>query len=93
MINDRSPRHNGLLHETIERAERTPPPGQVAIVLTALAIGLILMGIQLWLLTVALDLYLSGHTGDTWLLAGISGLVFLGGLLMLRLERRRSPRR
>lgn len=92
-MHDRSARNDGLLRETITRAERTPPPGQVAIILTALVIGLILMGIQLWLLTVALDLYLAGQITDSWLLAVISGLVFLGGLLMLRLERRRTPRR
>lgn len=93
MNHDRSASNDGTLHETITRVERTPPAGQAAIELTALVIGLILMGIQLWLLTVALDLYLSGHTTDSWLLAVISGLVFLGGLLMLRVERQHTPRR
>lgn len=93
MINDHSASNDGMLHEAIIRAEHTPPAGQAAIVLTALVIGLLLMGIQLWLLTVALDLYLSGRTTDSWLLAAISGLVFLGGLLMLRLERYHTHRR
>ncbi len=75
--------------QTTAEVERTPPPGQVAVVLAGLAIGILLMGIQLWLLTIALDLYLAGQSTDTLLLAVISGLVFLGGLLILRLLTRR----
>jgi hypothetical protein len=69
---------------------RSPPPGQQAIVMAALMIGLLLMGIQLWLLTVALELYLAGSGRQVWLLALVSGLIFLGGLLMLRLLGRRT---
>lgn len=69
--------------------ERRPPLGQVAIVLLGLAIGILLLGIQLWLLTTALDLYLAGQSTYMWLLALISGLVFLGGLLVLRMLARR----
>lgn len=65
-------------------ANRPPPPGRQALLLAALVIGLLLMGIQLWLLTVALDLYLGGSGDRVWLLAVVSGLVFLGGLLALR---------
>jgi hypothetical protein len=65
--------------------DRRPTPGQQAIVMAALAIGLLLMGIQLWLLTVALELYLAGEGERGWLLALVSGLIFVGGLLMLRL--------
>lgn len=71
--------------ESTADVERTPPPGRVAIVLTGLAIGILLMGIQLWLLTVALDLYLSGGGADILFLTLISGLIFLGGLILLRL--------
>ena len=78
-----------VLSETTSDVERTPPPGQVAVVLTGLAIGILLMGIQLWLLTIALDLYLAGHSSDLWLLVVISGLVFLGGLVVLRILARR----
>jgi Co/Zn/Cd efflux system component len=74
-----------LLSETTSNIERRPPPGQVAVVLTGLALGILLLGIQLWLLTIALDRYLAGQGMDTWLIAVISGLVFLGGLLVLRL--------
>ena len=73
-----------FMSETTADVERRPPPGQVAVVLAGLAIGILLMGIQLWLLTIALDLYLAGHSTDIWLLVIISGLVFLGGLLVLR---------
>lgn len=71
----------------------SPTPGQQAVVLAALFIGLMLLGIQLWLLTVALDLYLAGKAGDMWALPLISGLIFLGGLFSLRmLRRQRNPR-
>jgi hypothetical protein len=69
--------------------DRAPPPGQQAMVLAALSIGLLLLGLQLWLLTVALDLYLAGAGRRVWLLALASGLIFAGGLLVLwRLGRR-----
>lgn len=65
--------------------DRTPPPpGRHAAVLGALGIGLVLLALQLWLLTVALELYLGGKGSDLWVVALISGLIFLGGLLMLR---------
>lgn len=80
MNNDRS-----FISETTGNIERKPSPGQVAVVLTGLAIGILLLGIQLWLLTIALDRFLAGQTTDIALLAVFSGLVFLGGLLVLRL--------
>jgi hypothetical protein len=66
-----------------------PPPGQGPIVLAALLIGILLMGMQLWLLTVALDLYLAGKGREIWQLALVSGVIFLGGLLMTRFLGRR----
>jgi hypothetical protein len=48
-----------------------------------------LLGVQLWLLTVALDLYLGGQGGQVWSLALVSGLIFLGGLAVLWTLRRR----
>ena len=74
-----------LLSETTGDVERKPPLGQVAIVMAGLALGIMLLGIQLWLLTIALDRYLAGHGTDIWVLVIFSGLVFLGGLLVLRL--------
>lgn len=77
------------------RTPREEPvtPGRQAVVLMMLAIGIMLLGIQLWLLTVALDLYLAGEGGTIWLICLISGLIFGGGLLVLRLlERQDWPR-
>jgi len=59
---------------------------------TALALGLVLMAIQLWLLTVALDLLLGGKDGGFLHLAVASGLVFAGGLLVRKVLLRTHPR-
>jgi hypothetical protein len=72
-----------------EHVNQPPPPGQMSLVLAGLAIGLLLLGIQLWLLTIALDLYLAGASARIWQLALVSGVIFVGGLLMLRLLARR----
>ena len=72
---------------------RRPPPGQGVIVGLGLALGVLLMTVQLWLLTLSFDLYLSGQRGETVIAAVISGLVFLGGLAMLRVLDRRPRRR
>jgi len=51
-----------------------------------------LMSVQLWLLTLAFNLYLSGDRRGTLIAAIASGCIFLGGLVML-LVLRRSARR
>jgi hypothetical protein len=61
----------------------TGSPGIGPIILAGLAIGILLMGTQLWMLTVALELYLAGEGGRIWQIAIISGGIFVGGLLML----------
>ena len=66
-----------------------PPPGQAPIIAAGLAIGMLLLGVQLWLLTVALDLYLAGKGSQGWSLALVSGVIFLGGLTVLWALRRR----
>lgn len=86
-------RQHHQLSETTARNEGQPAPGRGAILLAALVIGMLLMGVQLWLLTVALDLYLSGDGSGIWLVALISGLVFLGGLLVIRGLAHRTGRR
>ena len=68
-------------------------PGQAPIVGAALTIGILLLGIQLWILTVALDLFLEGNGGRVWLLAAVSGLIFVGGLWVLWLLRRQRGER
>lgn len=65
-------------------------PGRQALLLGALMIGLIMLSMQLWLLTVALELYLSGEGEGIWGLALVSGIVFGGGLLATWLLSRRS---
>jgi hypothetical protein len=70
--------------------DRPPPPGEMAILLAALSIGILLMGIQLWLLTVALDLYLGGQGPQVWQLALVSGAIFLGGRGILSILHHRS---
>ncbi len=72
------------------------PPAWAGPVLTAALLGgLLLMGLQLWILTVALDLVLGANPGGVPRLAAVSGLVFAGGLLVLRLlgTRSRAARR
>jgi hypothetical protein len=79
---------------TSETEERRAPPGQAVLAMMGLTIGLLLMAIQLWLLTLAFDLYRSGERAETVGVAATSGLVFLGGLLMWHvLERRPGVRR
>ncbi len=80
---------------TVDGADQgTPPPrplapGRQAVLIAALVVGVVLLAMQLWLLTIALDLYLSGDNSHVWVLALISGVVFAGGLLALRLLSRR----
>jgi hypothetical protein len=66
-----------------------PRPGEAVLLGAGLALGVLLLAVQLWLLTIALELYLSGHGERGWSLALVSGVVFVGGLLMLWLLRRR----
>jgi hypothetical protein len=77
------------LAEGVRPEEYRAPPGQLAVIMAALTIGLLLMGTQLWLLTVALELYLGGQGREVWLLALVSGAIFAGGVVMLRLLDRR----
>lgn len=74
--------------EPQDRATR-PRPGQAAVLGAALSVGVLMLAIQLWLLTVALDLYLGGTRLGLSRLASLSGLVFAGGLFVLRVLRRR----
>lgn len=73
-----------------EEPPRRPLPGEGGIVLLGLSIGILLMGVQLWLLTLAFDLYQLGEDEDTLLVALWSGLIFLGGLGMLAILNRRG---
>ncbi|MEI2618699.1 MAG: hypothetical protein V9F06_13890 [Thermomicrobiales bacterium] len=74
---------------------RRPSVGQTGLVMLGLAVGILLMSLQLWLLTLAFDLYQLNDDRGTVLVAIFSGLVFLGGVIMLRLLGwpQRPPRR
>lgn len=72
--------------------EDTATPGRQAIVLTLLAIGLLLLGIQLWLLSAVHDLFLAGEGRFLWAAFLISGLIFLGGVAALRVLDRQERR-
>lgn len=41
---------------------------------------------QLWALTVGLEAYLEGHTGQAWMLAAFSVMSFVVALALVRLE-------
>lgn len=68
-----------------DRGREPVPPWAGPVVATALVLGLLLMSLQLWLLTVALDLLLGGRSEGFLRLVVASGAVFAGGLLVLRL--------
>ncbi|HET7093506.1 MAG TPA: DUF6755 family protein [Thermomicrobiales bacterium] len=72
---------------------RREPTWEGPLTLLGVTLGLLLMGIQLWLLTVAFNLYLAGEQGRVVVAAVISGLIFLGGWGMLLLLDRLSARR
>lgn len=63
------------------------PPGKRALVLAAAMLGALMLALQLWLLSTALDLLLSGDGGRVWQLAVLSVAVFGGGVLALVLTR------
>lgn len=70
--------------------EDRPRGWQGPLVGAALAVGLVLKALQLWVLTVALDMLLAGHPHEVWQLTLVSGGIFAGGLLVLALLRRPS---
>lgn len=90
MIDDRGSR---LAQNIPDHEIHRPTPGQSVIIGLGLSIGILLMAMQLWLLTLAFDLYLSDEPERIIALAAISGLVFLGGLFMLRFLDRKPRRR
>ena len=70
------------------RRAAVSPPGESGLVSAGLAIGILLMGIQLWILTVALEHFQQHEYPPLYALAGISALIFAGGVLMLWVLRR-----
>lgn len=68
-----------------------PPPGEAGLVGAALMVGILLLALQLWILTVALEEFQRHNDQRTYLLAGISALIFAGGLAV-RWLLKRTPR-
>ncbi len=68
-----------------------PPPGEAALVGAALMIGILLLALQLWILTVALEEFQRHNDERTYMLAGISAAIFAGGLAV-RWLLKRTPR-
>lgn len=70
--------------------------GMRAALTTRIVIALTVILGQLWALTVGLEAYLEGHTGQAWLLAAFSAVSFLVTFALVRVEpppRARRPSR
>lgn len=78
-------RQRRALKPPIGTATASDAPGRRALVAAAVILGALMLALQLWLLTTALDLYLAGEGDIVWQLAAVSALVFAGGLLALLL--------
>ena len=65
-----------------------PPPGEAGLVGAALMIGILLLALQLWILTVALEEFQRHNDSRTYALAGISAIIFAGGLAVRWLLKR-----
>lgn len=76
----------------VQAAGLAQAPGRRAMVLAAVILGGLMLALQLWLLTTALDLYLGGRGDRVWELAVVSGVFFAGGLLALLLTRAPATR-
>jgi hypothetical protein len=75
-----------------EQARRaTPPPGEAGLVGAALLIGILLLALQLWILTIALEEFQRHNDQRIYILAAISALIFAGGLAV-RWLLKRTPR-
>jgi hypothetical protein len=88
--------HNVFRPDEVMQADVAgrPLPGRSSVAFLGLMLGLVLMAIQLWLLTLAFDLYLAGERAETVWVAICSGFIFFGGLGILWFldHRPRRPR-
>lgn len=78
--------HSSSVREQPRRA--IPPPGEIGLVGAALVIGFLLLALQLWILTVALEEFQRHNDGRTYALACISAVIFAGGMAVRWLLRR-----
>lgn len=65
-----------------------PPPGEAGLVGAALMVGILLLALQLWILTVTLEEFQRHNDQRTYILAGMSALIFAGGLAVRWLLKR-----
>ena len=72
---------------------KRPPPGQGGLIMLGLSVGILLMSVQLWLLTLAFNLYFLGDRVGTLIAAVVSGCICLGGLALLWVLQRSASRR
>ena len=91
MIAEQRRQQHLIASETTGEVVQAPPHGRSAMLLAGVIIGVLLVGVQLWMLTVALNLFLLGQTSGAWELVLISGLVFLGGVVVWRVMDRQPP--
>ncbi len=73
------------------RPEAESVSGRTAALDARIALVILLVVLQLWLLTVALDTFLVGDVPGTLGLAATSGLAFVAALTTLLFYRRHSP--
>jgi len=65
-------------------SERRPPDRGLVALDGAIALLAILLVVQMWLLTAALEAFLAGHVETSLPAAGISGLLFAGSFGLYR---------
>lgn len=83
-----TPLRTGAWPNSEQRRRAAPAPGEASLVSAALAVGILLMGLQLWILTVALEEFQRHNETRIYLLAGISALIFGGGVAIRWLLKR-----
>lgn len=73
---------------------RRDDPGRVAVTVSVFVI--VLIGLQLFLMTIAIDALHAGHAREAWVAALMSAVLAAGSIgfgTFLRAERRRRPER
>ena len=85
MTSTRRPGDRLSLKPPVRPLGPVPAPGRRALVLAAVLLGALMLALQLWLLTTALDLYLAGDGEIVWQLAAVSAVAFAGGVAALLL--------
>lgn len=79
-MNKRAP---SALKPPVRQRRATPPPGRQSLVMAAVILGSLMLALQFWLLTTALDIFLAGNGDQVWQLGAVSAVAFLGGVVAL----------